>query len=386
MDDPDIPSAPKDTDVACQVKCKNFTGAEIYSFSRRLSAMETRNRTPHGEVKKMLAAKGGGCVKDCLTEAAKRVGSAEVVRSKSFLFHSCNYYEGLGHRTRVLVTAEGRRLPRRGYDSYFYVGPPYDSRVVSLFEEKTFEFDMSESFPDDDEQIEQIVSAQLVIRDMRVCLVFIVKESFADPLPDPPWPPSDEYEVAIEPDQDGCPKGRLPLRAGDSVSGEIYGLKLDTSVLHKSNTDGDLVDVGYPNSPNPWEFPFRDNGRAAAAWSTIERACRLLHEIDSDPTRLLGDCPQYQEITPGMILSAAFAPSRITFILDSDEACAGGAGGAALGPADTFSSLRKIVESPSYREFHEVKDETVLEYHVYVMIDASRQQKASVPRGDPVAE
>ena len=394
----------------CEVRiiCKNLNGRTICDIPLSLSAGDQHTpplsrvsfaaqdqRTPHGEVQKMLGAKGAECVKDCLAEAAKRVGSDEVVRYKhSSDLHSL-YYQGLGDHCclpdealrgfeEISRDRSGYRLDRRGlYRSAPTTGWGGADQIVCLFKEKTVVSDLVEHF----------VSAELVIRDMRVCLVFVLNESRL---------PGDTNDgvmfrlrpgrgyamgalVAIEPDRNGRPKGCLPLREGDSVSGEIYGLKLDTSLLHDPNSEGHLMVPVGPTGiplPNPWLFPFRDKARAAVAWSTIERACSLLHEIDSDPTRLLGDFPQYQKITPGMILSAAFAPSRITFILDSDEACAGGAGGAALGPADTFSSLRKIVESPDYRELHEVKEETVLEYHVYVMVDASRQQGESVPRGD----
>ena len=278
------PDGEADVDVVCQVKCKNVTGAEIYSFSQPLSVV--KNRTPHGEVQKMLAARGDECAKDCLAEAAKRVGSGKVLQRRPLCVtgYRPTYYRGLGDRCRVPSP------PRDGYSRR----EGGEQQTVSLFAEQTFVFPDTRGHYD---WGNRFVSAELIIRDMRLFLVFILEESWKSPVRGRIL---EQYEVVIEADRNGFPQGCLPLREGDSVSGGIFGLKLDVRLLHNPKTDGRLQREWDPKNPC-WEFPFLDKARAATAWATIERACSLLHEIDADPTRLMSDFPQYQKITPGMI-------------------------------------------------------------------------------------
>lgn len=413
--------APKKTIVECKVICKNITGADIFSVSRSLPLADLEQHTPHGEVQQTLVAKGEGCVRDVFTEAIKRIGAGEVRKHHYgtteaapgvWIFHrglwggpstqSSTHFEQGTHQLIVplfgLLGASGSEN-RMQYD--------FRSGMAEGFE-ATYDGGVISDVEGDQDFLSHCVSARLVIRDTRIHLMFVLREA---------WFFSgdffgehhvDEYEVRIEPDEDGNPKGCLPLREDDATregvswinsrhaqygasrdecveEGEICGLKLEPRLLHESpGTNGGArlrpTPVGLVR---PWEFVFANKARAAAAWSAIQRACSLLHEIDSDPTRLLSHSPSYQKFTPGMILSAAFAPSRITFVLDRGNSdgvvCDDGASSpddasAALGPADTFGSLRKIAESAGYRELHEVQEETALEYHLYAMVDTSRRE------------
>lgn len=399
-----------------KVICKNASGAEICAFSphskncamcalswtRRnmcplvdtLELSQFELRTPHGEVQQMLAASGRECVIDVLTEAAKRVGFGQVTRYH-FNRDRGPYYRGLGYHDLQINCAFSHKDQHKG-DYYEPIVPLLEddgTRPRARFFEKRgqafatiaaagYEMTYENSLYGD----AQLVSARLVVRGVRIFLMFILREirtiNIMDSDSEDDDPERGEHEVCIEPDEEGMPKGCLPLRENDSASGEICGLKLEPHLLHDTDTDGPLR--APPDGLKPWEFVFVRKTRAAAMWSAIQRACSLLHEIDSDPTRLLGQSPNYQKITPGLILSAAFAPDRIKFVLDrgnSDaEASAShddgtrppGDGSAALGLADTFAKLFPTVDSFAYRELHQIKEKNFLEYHLYVMVDLTR--------------
>lgn len=60
------------------------------------------------------------------------------------------------------------------------------------------------------------------------------------------------------------------------------------------------------------------------------------------------------------------ASINFNFILDCSND--GGGEAPALGPNDTFNSLREKVASPGYREMHEVVGDA-LEFHLYLVAD-----------------